>query len=107
MSIPKSSILSLKNQSPFGLAILMAIALFALLSDNIFYVEVIKIAVIYAIFAMSWDILTGYTHEVNFGFAFFVGGAGYLSGILNSSFSFSPYIAIPLAALSAGVSGIC
>ncbi len=107
MNLTKKSGFSLIRQSPFGLAILGAMAVFALLSDNIFYVEVIKIAAIYAIFAMSWDILTGYTHEVNFGFAFFVGGAGYLSGILNSHLSASLFIAIPLAALAAGVSGIC
>ena len=106
MNLPKKSRFSLKNQSPFGLAIFVAMAVFSLLSDNIFYIEVLKVAAIYAIFAMSWDILTGYTHEVNFGFAFFIGGAGYLSGILNSIFSFSPYVAIPLAALAAGVSGI-
>lgn len=84
----------------------LAMAGFALLSDNIFYTEVIKLATIYAIFVMSWDILSGYTHEINFGFAFFIGGAGYLSGILNSFFSFSPYLAVPLAAFAAGVSGI-
>jgi len=81
-------------------------AVFTLLSDNIFYIEVIKLGIIYAIFVMSWDILSGYTHEINFGFAFFIGGAGYLSGILNSFFSFSPYLAVPLAAFAAGVSGI-
>jgi branched-chain amino acid transport system permease protein len=95
-----------QNQSPFGLIILIAMALFPLMSDNIFYLEIIKLAAIYAIFAMSWDILTGYTHEVNFGFAFFIGGAGYLSGILTSHLPVSPYLAIPMAGLAAGVSGI-
>lgn len=94
------------NQSPFALMLFLAMAVFTLLSDNIFYIEVIKLATIYAIFVMSWDILSGYTHEINFGFAFFIGGAGYLSGILNSFFSFSPYLAVPLAAFAAGVSGI-
>jgi len=95
-----------QNQSPFGLLILLAMALFPIISDNLFYIEIIKLAAIYAIFAMSWDILTGYTHEVNFGFAFFIGGAGYLSGILSSLLSVSLYLAIPIAALAAGVSGI-
>jgi len=95
-----------RNQSPFGLILLIAMALFPFLSDNIFYLEVIKLAAIYAIFTMSWDVLTGYTHEVNFGFAFFIGGAGYLSGIVTSHLSVSPYLAIPVAALAAGVSGI-
>lgn len=95
-----------QNQSPFGLFILIAMAVYPLISDNIFYIEILKLAAIYAIFAMSWDILTGYTHEVNFGFAFFIGGAGYLSGILSSHLSVSLYLAILMAALAAGVSGI-
>jgi len=57
-------------------------------------------------FAMSWDILTGYTHEVNFGFALFVGSAGYVSGILNLRLGLSPYVTIPLGALAAGTIGI-
>jgi branched-chain amino acid transport system permease protein len=95
-----------QNQSPFGLLILIAMAVYPFISDNIFHIEIIKLAAIYAIFAMSWDILTGYTHEVNFGFAFFIGGAGYLSGILSSHLPVSLYLAIPVAALAAGASGI-
>lgn len=95
-----------RNQSPFALILFLAMGIFALVSGNIFYTEVIKLAAIYAVFAMSWDILSGYTHEINFGFAFFVGGAGYFSAILNSFFSFSPYLAAPLAALTAGALGI-
>lgn len=96
----------LKNQSPIALLLLIAMGVFPLIGVNLFYVELLKVAATYAIFAMSWDILTGYTNEFNFGFAFFIGGAGYFSGILNSFFSFSPYLAIPLAALAAGISGI-
>ena len=70
-----------RGRSPLGLAVLVAGGVFILLSDNFFYLEILMLAAIYAIFAMSWDILTGYTHEVNFGFAFFIGGAGYISGI--------------------------
>ena len=95
-----------KNQSPFVLLILIGMALFTLFTENIFYVEIIKLAAIYAIFAMSWDILTGYTDEVNFGIAFFIGGAGYFSGILSSYLSIPIYLAIPIAALAAGISGI-
>lgn len=96
----------IKRESPVALLLIVAGLLFPFVSDNFFYIEVIKTAAIYAIFAMSWDILTGYTHEVNFGFAFFVGGAGYLSAILNTFFSLSPYWAIPLSAAIAGIFGI-
>ena len=80
--------------------------LFGMLSDNIFYFEIMTLAAIYAMFAMSWDILTGYTHDVNFGFAFFVGGAGYISGIANLRLGLPPALTIPLGALAAGIAGI-
>jgi len=95
-----------RGQSPVGLAVIAAGLAFGLWSPNLFYIEVLMLAAAYAIFAMSWDVLTGYTHEVNFGFAFFVGGAGYLSGIFNLQLGWPPLVSIPLGALAAGVSGV-
>ena len=106
MKLPKKSAFFIQRESPIALLLIGGGSLFPFVSDNLFYIEVMKTAAIYAIFAMSWDILTGYTHEVNFGFAFFVGGTGYLSAILNTFFSVSPYWAVPLSALAAGVFGI-
>jgi branched-chain amino acid transport system permease protein len=91
---------------PAGFLILAGAGIYPAVSGNTLHVEILLLAVIYAIFAMSWDILTGYTHEVNFGFAFFIGGAGYVSGALNVFLSFPPALSIPLAALGAGVAGI-
>ncbi|MBW2037279.1 MAG: branched-chain amino acid ABC transporter permease [Deltaproteobacteria bacterium] len=106
MRSSKKAAFLIQKESPIALLLILGGFLFPLVSDNYFYIEVVKIAAIYATFAMSWDILTGYTHEVNFGFAFFVGGTGYLSGILNSFFSIPPYCSIPLSALAAGIFGI-
>jgi len=106
MTSSKKSAFFIQRESPIALLLIVGGSLFPLVSDNFFYIEVIKTAAIYAIFAMSWDILTGYTHEVNFGFAFFVGGTGYLSGILNTFFSVSPFWAVPVSALAAGIFGI-
>jgi branched-chain amino acid transport system permease protein len=91
---------------PAGFMILAGLGIYPAVSGNILHVEILLLAVIYAIFAMSWDILTGYTHEVNFGFAFFIGGAGYLSGACNVFLAFPPALSIPLAALGAGVAGV-
>ncbi len=96
----------LSNQSPVGLAVLGGGFLFGFVSDNYFYIEIMTLAAVYAIFSMSWDILTGYTHEVNFGFALFAGGAGYVSGILNLRGELSPYLTIPVGALAAGLAGV-
>ena len=92
--------------SPIALAVLVAGVIFGLVSENLFYIEILSLAAVYAIFAMSWDILTGYTHEVNFGAAFFIGGAGYVSGILNLNLGVPCWLGIPLGALAAGLCGV-
>jgi len=96
----------IRNESPAGLAIFAGGFLWGLISNNYFYIEVMMLAAIYAIFAMSWDILTGYTHELNFGFALFVGGAGYVSGVCNLYLGWSPYVTIVIGALAAGLVGV-
>ncbi|MFH2125781.1 MAG: branched-chain amino acid ABC transporter permease [Pseudomonadota bacterium] len=98
--------LALLGGSPLALAVLVAGAIFGLASDNLFYIEILSLAAVYAIFAMSWDILSGYTHEVNFGAAFFIGGAGYVSGILNLNLGVPCWLGIPLGALAAGLCGL-
>lgn len=106
MPLKEKNRLAWLGGSPVALAVLAAGAVFGLLSHNLFYIEVLSLAATYAIFAMSWDILTGYTHEVNFGAAFFIGGAGYISGILNLHLGMPPYVGIPLGALAAGLCGV-
>lgn len=91
---------------PAGFAILAALGIYPALRGSTLHVEILLLAAIYAIFAMSWDILTGYTNEVNFGFAFFIGGAGYLSGACNVFLGWPPILSIPLSAAAAGIAGI-
>lgn len=89
-----------------GIVALAGMGIYPALSGNILYTEILILAAIYAIYCMSWDILTGYTHEVNFGIAFFIGGAGYLSGALNVFLALPPILSIPLAAIAAAIAGI-
>ncbi len=92
--------------SPAGFMILAILGIYPALTGNILHTEILLLVAIYAIFAMSWDILTGYTNEVNFGFAFFIGGAGYLSGACNVVLGWPPVLSIPASALAAGIAGI-
>lgn len=48
-----------------------------------------------AIFAMSWDILSGYTGQISLGHAFFVGAAAYLSGLTNLYLDWPLFYSIP------------
>lgn len=51
--------------------------------DNRALIGIIAIANCYVMFAASWDILSGFTGQVNFGHAAFIGGGGFIVGLLS------------------------
>ncbi len=59
-----------------------------------------------AIFAMSWDILSGYTGYISFGHPFLIGIAGYTTAMLTSHLDTPLYLSIPLAVLVTMIAGI-
>jgi len=69
-------------------------------------VELIILANIYAVYVASWDILCGYTGQVSFGHALFVGGGAYTAGLLNFYFKVPPYLTIFLGGGVAAVFGL-
>ncbi|MEL7465265.1 MAG: branched-chain amino acid ABC transporter permease [Pseudomonadota bacterium] len=50
-----------------------------------------------AIFAMSWDFLSGRTGYISFGHPFLIGIGAYATAILNVRFDVSPWVSIPSA----------
>ena len=58
-----------------------------------------------AIFAMSWDILSGYTGYISFGHPFLIGIAGYTSAILSHQYAVPLYVSMPLAILLTLIAG--
>ena len=58
-----------------------------------------------AIFAMSWDILSGRTGYISFGHPFLIGIAGYTTAILTYHLDTPLYLSIPLAVLATMVGG--
>lgn len=70
-----------------NLALLLGILLLLLLLpsfvDNRALIGVIAIANCYVVFAASWDVLSGFTGQVNFGHAAFIGGGGFIVGLLS------------------------
>jgi len=61
---------------------------------------------IFVIFAVSWDFLSGYTGQVNFGHALFFGVAAYTAGLLNHYFGIQPWATIPIGALAGVIIGV-
>ncbi|MFX1571707.1 MAG: branched-chain amino acid ABC transporter permease [Promethearchaeota archaeon] len=70
----------------FCLAILFLIPIF---TQNEYYLEIFVLAMIFTIFAASWDFLAGFTGQVSFGHAIFFGLSAYTVGFLLVSLNFS------------------
>jgi branched-chain amino acid transport system permease protein len=77
---------------PFGVSIVDQLTLIA--------------ALYFAIFAMSWDTVSGYTGQFSFGHSFLFAVGGYTSGLLNLSHGISPIPAIILAVVVTVMAGI-
>jgi len=60
------------------------------------YVRIFIFANFMAIFAMSWDILSGYTGYISFGHPFIIGLAGYGTAIASLRFGVPLYASIPI-----------
>lgn len=67
----------------------------------------IMIGVVYLmVFAMTWDVASGYTGQLNFGHAFFIAVGGYTTAILNVTHGYSPLISISAAIVVSAVAGL-
>lgn len=62
-----------------------------------YWQRVLCVAGVYALLALSFDFLAQYVGLVCLGGAFFVGCGGYVSGLLNDSLGWSPFVTIPIA----------
>jgi len=67
---------------------------------------VLTYANIFVIFAVSWDLLSGYTGQVDFGHAAFFGVAAYTSAFINMTTELSPWVTIPIGAIVSVVVGL-
>ncbi len=90
------------------IAIIFFVVLFVipLITDHPHYLPMFSKASLFVIFAVSWDLLSGYTGQVNFGHALFFGVAAYGSAMLHYHFDWQPAQTIPIAILGATLLGV-
>ncbi len=75
------------------------------------YLYTIGLAYLFAVIAISWDLMVGYTGQVNLGHTTFVGLGAYIAALLQvpermgMSFEVSPVIAILIAGVAAALVG--
>ena len=77
-----------------------------LLTQDPFYLRIITLATIFALFATSWDVLSGFTGQINLGQALFFGVSGYMAGLLNTHLNLPPWITIPTGAVTGVAVGL-
>ncbi|NWF55322.1 MAG: branched-chain amino acid ABC transporter permease [Syntrophaceae bacterium] len=77
-----------------------------LVTQDPYLLRILILASIFAIFAASWDLLSGFTGQMNFGHALFFGVAAYTAALLNLQARVPPWGSIPLGALAAVFTGL-
>mgnify|MGYP001176868230 CR=1 FL=1 len=83
-----------------------ALLLVPFVAPNPYYLRIIAVAAIFAIYAASWDVLSGVTGQLNLGHGLFFGVAAYLAALMNLHAGIGPWLSIPLGAFGAIVIGV-
>ena len=101
----RHEVLVLPSRSVVFFAALLLLVL-PLFYDDPYVLRIITMTAIFAIFAASWDLLAGFTGQVNFGHAMFFGVGAYTSGLLSYHLGWTPWITVPSAAVVAMAVGV-
>jgi branched-chain amino acid transport system permease protein len=87
------------------MVLIVGLLILPFVMPSMYWQRVISIVCIYALLAVSFDLLAHFVGLVSLGGALFIGVGGYLSAIMNTSFGFPPLLAIPIATIAGA--GIC
>jgi branched-chain amino acid transport system permease protein len=71
-----------------------------------YVLRILILTSIFAILAASWDLLSGFTGQMNFGHALFFGVGAYTAALLNHHTHLPPLGSIPLGGLAAVLAGL-
>ena len=104
-SIFRGEILVLPSRLAVVLFFLFVL-LFPVISTDPYLLRIMILTNIFAILAASWDLLSGFTGQLNFGHALFFGVGAYTAALLNLHFHIPPWGSIPLGALGAVLAGL-
>nr|WP_255599452.1 branched-chain amino acid ABC transporter ATP-binding protein/permease [Afifella sp. IM 167] len=84
-------------------AIYFGIALFI---ENQYYQLMITLVLVWAIFGLSWNMLSGYTGLISFGHAAFFGIGAYTTALGQIHFGLSPWVLLPIATAFGALAGL-
>ncbi|MBI5602298.1 MAG: branched-chain amino acid ABC transporter permease [Deltaproteobacteria bacterium] len=101
----RGEVLVLPSRIIVGLFVVFLLGL-PLISQNPYLIRILILTSIFAILAASWDLLSGFTGQMNFGHALFFGVGAYASALLHINVHIPPWGSIPLGGVAAVLAGL-
>ena len=89
-----------------GFLVCIFLFILPLLNNEPHIMRIFIMTFIFAIFAASWDLLSGFLGQMSLGHALFFGVAAYTSAMLNMYLEWEPLLTIPLGAVAAVLMGL-
>ncbi|NNM72938.1 ABC transporter permease subunit [Enterovirga aerilata] len=84
----------------------LAYAAVAMVITNSYYQLMLTLVLVWAVFGLSWNVLSGYTGLISFGHAAFFGIGAYTTVLGQVYFNLSPWITIPIAVALGALAGL-
>ncbi|WP_454617460.1 branched-chain amino acid ABC transporter permease [Bradyrhizobium cenepequi] len=84
-----------------AVVVVALLALAPVLLNSNYFTGVLTVCVIYAIWAASWDFMSGLTGRENFGHSLFIGAGAYTAGFLATVWYANPWYSLPTAVVVA------
>jgi len=84
----------------------MVLLILPAVTQDPYLLRILILTGIFAILAASWDLLSGFTGQMNFGHALFFGVGAYAAALLNQNVHIPPWGSIPLGGLAAVLAGL-
>jgi branched-chain amino acid transport system permease protein len=73
---------------------MLALLVWPFVYGDAYVLRILTMTCLFATFAASWDLLAGYTGQVNFGHALFFGAGAYTSGLMSLKLGITPWATI-------------
>jgi branched-chain amino acid transport system permease protein len=84
----------------------LAYAAVAMVVTNSYYQLMLTLVLVWAVFGLSWNVLSGYTGLISFGHAAFFGIGAYTTVLGQVYLNLSPWITIPIAVALGALAGL-
>jgi branched-chain amino acid transport system permease protein len=89
-----------------ALAFIILLFLLPLVTKQPHLLRMLTLTAIFAIFASSWDLLAGFTGQLNLGQALFFGVSAYTAALLNIHLGLPPWVTVPIGSIAAIGTGL-